>query len=146
MLAKSRSRCWRRPRRLGKFDRPLHRAITSYLRMIEGRDEILGEHLGMVEHVLDRAHRRARHALAEELFPFVRGASGERGTHFRNQFSSILGSAAHRHAARIACQLRPADQLAQSRKEMIGVNRDIEPALSGGMIPVSPPDREGAAQ
>src|SRR6516165_11456193 len=51
MLAKSRSRCWRRPRRLSEFKRPLHRAITSYLRMIEGRDEILGEHLGMVEHV-----------------------------------------------------------------------------------------------
>ena len=65
MLAKSRSRGWRRPRRLSEFNRPLHRAITSYLRMIEGRDEILGEHLGMVEHVLDRAHRRARHALAE---------------------------------------------------------------------------------
>jgi hypothetical protein len=36
--------------------------------MIEGRDEILGAHLRMVEHVLDRAHRRAGHTLAEELF------------------------------------------------------------------------------
>ena len=106
--------------------------------MIEGRDEILGEHLRMVEHVLDRAHRRARHALAEELFPFVRGANGERGTHFRNQFSSMLGSAAHRRAARIASQLWPADQLAHSRKEMIGVNRDIKPALFGGMDPGEP--------
>jgi len=71
--------------------------------MIEGHDEILGEHLGMVEHVLDRAYRRARHALAEDLFPFVRGARVERGTYFWNQFSSMLGSAAHRRAARIAC-------------------------------------------
>ena len=102
MLAKSRSRGWRRPRRLSEFNRPLHRAITSYLRMIEGRDEILGEHLGMLEHVLDRAHRSAGHALAEELLPFERRAHGERGTQLREQFSGMRGPAAHRCASRIA--------------------------------------------
>src|SRR5262249_40033649 len=65
MLAKGRGRRWRRSRRLSKFDLPLHRTIPPDLRMIEGRNEILGEHLRMVEHVLDRAHCRAWYALAE---------------------------------------------------------------------------------
>jgi hypothetical protein len=69
MPAKGRGRSLRRFWCPSEFHRPLHRAIPPDLRMIEGCHEILGEHLRMVEHVLDRAHRRAGHALAAEL-PF----------------------------------------------------------------------------
>jgi hypothetical protein len=52
------------------------------MRMIEGSDKILGDHLWMIEHVLDRAHRGAGHTLTKELFPFaaVRAASAERSS------------------------------------------------------------------
>ena len=97
--------------------------------MVERRHEILGEDLRMVEHVLDLSHGRARHALAENLLPFERGAGGERGADFRHEFGGVLGAAAHRDAARIACQLRAADQIAQRGEEMVRVDRDIERAL-----------------
>jgi len=76
VLAKGRGWRWRRSWGPSEFDRPLHRAIAPDLRMVEGRDEILGEHLRVLEHVLDRTHRGARHALAKELFPFKRSARG----------------------------------------------------------------------
>ena len=61
----------------------------------------------------------------------VRAASAARSS--GHQLGGMRGAAAHRRAARIARQLRPADQLAQRGKEMVGVNRDIEPALFGRM-------------
>jgi hypothetical protein len=90
------------------------------------------------EHVLDWAHRRARHALAEALLPFERVARGERGAQFGHQLSGMRGPAAHRRAPRVTRQLRPADQLAQCGKEMVRVNLDIEPAFFRGMNPGEP--------
>ena len=78
MLTKGRGRSWRRSRYPVKLDRLLHRAIPPELRMIERRNEILGEHLRMVEHVLDRAHRRTGLELAEKLFQFEGRPRGER--------------------------------------------------------------------
>ena len=54
---------------------------------------------------------------------------GERGADFRHEFGGVLGAAAHRDAARVARQLRAADQLAQRGEEMVRVHRDIERAL-----------------
>ena len=58
--------------------------------MIESCDEILGEHLRVVEHVLDWAHRRAGHTLAEELLPFERTARGEGGARDAPDRPSII--------------------------------------------------------
>ena len=101
--------------------------------MIERRVEILGEDLRMIEHVLDRAHRGAGHALIKKLLPFESRARGERRTQFWDKFGSMRGAAAHRRAARIASQLWPADQFAQGNKEMVRMNRNIEPAFFGRM-------------
>src|SRR5262249_53926996 len=62
-------------------------------------------------------------------------AGSERGAQFWNQLSRMRGPAAHCRASRVARQLRPADQLAQSGKEMVRMNRDVEPAVFGGMDP-----------
>jgi hypothetical protein len=47
VLAKGRGRSWHRPGCPGELDRLLHRAIAPDQRMIEGCNEILGEHLRM---------------------------------------------------------------------------------------------------
>src|SRR5262249_38077805 len=73
-----------------------------------------------------------------KLLPFECRARGERRTQFGDQFGSMRGAAAHRRGARIARQLWPADQFAQGSKEMVRVNRNIEPALLGGMDPSQP--------
>ena len=70
VLPKGRGRSWGWSWCPGEFDRLLHRAIPPDLWMIKGCDKILGEDLRVVEHVLDRAHRCAGHALAEQLLPF----------------------------------------------------------------------------
>ena len=62
--------------------------------MIAARDQVFGEHLGVIEHVLDRPHRRAGHALAEDLLPFQRTALGERSAQFRHDFGGMRGAAA----------------------------------------------------
>ena len=53
--------------------------------------------------------RRAGDALAENLLQ-LEGAA--RGAQLGHEFGSMRSAAAHRRAARIAGQLRPADQLA----------------------------------
>src|SRR6516162_692533 len=112
VLAEGRGRSWRRSRCPAEFDRFLHCAIPPYHRMIEGCDEIFAEHLRVVEHVLDWAHRRARHALPKKLLPFECGARSERGAQFGDELSGMSGPAAHRRASWVICQLRPANQSA----------------------------------
>jgi hypothetical protein len=48
-----------------EFDRLCHRPISPNHRMVERRDQIFGDDLRMIEHVLDRPHRRTGDALAE---------------------------------------------------------------------------------
>jgi hypothetical protein len=59
----------------------------------------------MIEHVLDRPHRRTRDALAEDLLPFAGGARGERAAQLGHEIGGMRGAALHRGAARIAGQL-----------------------------------------
>jgi len=106
--------------------------------MIELSDQIFGQNLGMVEHVLDRPHRRARHALAEGFLPFQGAALGERSAQFRHELAGMRGAAAHRRATRVAGQFRPADQIAQRGKEMVGMHRDIEKPVLCRMDPGQP--------
>jgi len=47
--------------------------------MVERRDQVFGDDLRMIEHVLDRPHRRAGDALTENLLPLEGAAGGERG-------------------------------------------------------------------
>src|SRR5215472_9417653 len=48
VLAKGRGRRWCGSGCISEFDRPRHGAIPPDLRVVEGRDEIFGEHLRMV--------------------------------------------------------------------------------------------------
>jgi hypothetical protein len=129
VLAENRGRGRRRPRRVGELDRLCHRPITPNQRMVERRDQVFGEDLRRIEHLLDQPHRRAGDAFAENLLPFEGAARGKRGAQLGHEFGRMRGAAAHRRAAQIAGQLRPADQLAQRGKEMVGVNRNIEPSV-----------------
>ena len=99
--------------------------------MVERRDELFGQNLRVIEHVLDPPHRRAGHSLAENLFPFARAALCQCRAQFRDQLGGVFGAAAHRDAARILRQFRPADQFAQRGPEMVGVDGDVERAVFG---------------
>ena len=90
--------------------------------MIERRDQVFGDDLRMIEHVLDRPHRRAGDALAENLLPLEGAAGGERGAQLGHELGGMRGAAAHRRAAGVVRQLGPADQLAQRGEEMVGVH------------------------
>jgi hypothetical protein len=106
--------------------------------MVERGDQIFGDNLGMIEHVLDRPHRCAGDALAEDFLPFQSAALGERSAQLRHKLRGMRGAAAHRSATRVAGQFRPADQLAQCGKEMVRMNRDIEKPVLRRMDPGQP--------
>ena len=61
-----------------ELDRMRHRAVASDARMLEARQDALRRHLWMLEHVLDRARRRAGNTLAEQGLPFDGGSRLER--------------------------------------------------------------------
>jgi hypothetical protein len=66
----------------------------------------------MVEHVLDPARSRARHLVAEELFPLGGRAREERGAQFRHDFHRVLCALAHGVVTRVCRKLGEAGQLA----------------------------------
>ena len=74
-------------------------AVAADHRMLEARHKALVEYLGMIEHVLDRLHRRIRHTVAEQRRPFLRGAGGQAFAKAWHQYVRVRDPAHHCLAA-----------------------------------------------
>ena len=113
-----------------EVDRMRHAAVAPDASVLEAREDAFRGHLRMVEHVLDRARRRAGDALAEQRFPFERGARLEGRADPGHDLAGVLGPLPHRVEARIARELGQTGQLAQRRPEMRRVGGDVEAAAA----------------
>ena len=95
----------RRARSAVEFDRTAEPAIAADQRVLHGRHHRFGEHLRIVEHVLDRPRRRARNVIAEVRFPLVRRAFMERLVQSRHDLGGVLRAFAdHTSFAKAICE------------------------------------------
>ena len=87
----------------------------------------------MVEHVLDRAHFGARHALAKALGPFARRGARQRLAHPGHQHGGLGGALFDGVVVRVFGQLRQVQVAAQRAPEVRRVGRQVQVAVAGGM-------------
>jgi peptide/nickel transport system ATP-binding protein len=81
----------------------------------------------VVEHVLDRPHCRAWHALAEHLLPFEGRARREAGPHFRHQLGGMRMRIPDPQRRAAAHPFELSDGMCQ--RVMIAMALTCEPAL-----------------
>src|SRR3978361_2394361 len=99
MLAERRCGERLRTRRATEVDRALEAAISADDRVLVARDKLLRRDLRVVEHGFDTADSGAGNLLAEQRFPFERGACLQRLVQQRHDLGLVLRAFADRVVA-----------------------------------------------